>query len=66
VLPVRGGTNVPIRCFANPNAHHCPEASGSAGSGELEAEGSGGTAKGITEGELKTLGYNEQELLQVK
>jgi hypothetical protein len=37
-----------------------------AGSGELEAEGSGGTAKGITEGEVKTLGYAEQELVQLK
>jgi hypothetical protein len=37
-----------------------------AGSGELEAEGSGGTAKGITEGETKSLGYTEQELIQLK
>jgi len=31
------------------------------GSGELEAKGSGGTVTGVTEGLLKTLGYNEQE-----
>ena len=37
-----------------------------AGSGELEAEGSGGTAKGITEGEVKGVGYSEQELIQLK
>jgi hypothetical protein len=45
----------------NPGKH-----SYDAGSGELEAEGSGGTAKGITEGEVKGFGYNEQELVQLK
>jgi hypothetical protein len=37
-----------------------------AGSGELEVEGSGNTVSGKTEGEVKTLGYLEQELLNVK
>jgi hypothetical protein len=37
-----------------------------AGSGELEAEGSRGTAKVMIEGELRTLGYEEQELIQLK
>jgi len=32
-----------------------------AGSGQLEAEGSGGTVTGITEGETKSFGYEEQE-----
>jgi hypothetical protein len=36
------------------------------GSGELEVEGSGGTITGKTEGIGKTLGYNAQELLNVK
>jgi alpha-tubulin suppressor-like RCC1 family protein len=36
-----------------------------AGSGELEEEGSGGAAKAVVEGEVKTLGYNEQELIQL-
>jgi len=34
-----------------------------AGAGELGAEGTGGTISGKTEGEVKTVGYNEQELL---
>jgi hypothetical protein len=33
------------------------------GSGELEVEGSGETITGKTEGEVKTLGYEEQELI---
>jgi hypothetical protein len=36
-----------------------------AGSGELTLEGSGGLAKGKTEGAGKLLGYNSQELLEV-
>jgi len=37
-----------------------------AGSGSLEAEGSGETVNGITEGETKIMGYNEQELVQAR
>ena len=36
------------------------------GSGELEAEGSGGTVTRKAEGAVKLLGYNAQELLSVK
>jgi len=35
-------------------------------SGELEVEGSGETVSGGTEGEVKVLGYNEQELINTK
>jgi hypothetical protein len=34
--------------------------------GELEVKGSKGVAKGRTSGTLKTLGYEEQELIQIK
>jgi hypothetical protein len=34
-----------------------------AGSGSLEVEGSGGTVQSQTEGELRFLGYEEQELI---
>jgi hypothetical protein len=37
-----------------------------AGSGELEIEGGGGTFTSKTEGEVKTLGYLNQELINVK
>jgi hypothetical protein len=37
-----------------------------AGTGELEVKGSGGVAKGKTTGCLVTLGYKEQELIQIK
>ncbi len=37
-----------------------------AGSGTLEQEGSGGSVLAKTEGELKILGFEEQELIQVK
>jgi len=37
-----------------------------AGSGSLEAEGSGGTVTGVTEGETKLFGYEEQELVNSK
>jgi len=36
------------------------------GTGELEVKGSGGAAKGRTSGCLKTIGYEEQELVNVK
>lgn len=36
------------------------------GSGELEVEGSEAAITGKTEGEVKTLGYNEQELINAK
>jgi hypothetical protein len=36
------------------------------GSGELEGEGGGGVITFKTEGELKTLGYVSQELINVK
>jgi hypothetical protein len=37
-----------------------------AGSGELEVVGSGNTVSGKTEGEVKVLGYEEQELINTK
>jgi hypothetical protein len=37
-----------------------------AGSGCLEVEGSGGTVQSQTEGELRFLGYEEQELINSK
>jgi len=48
------------------SAAHPASRISTAESGEIEAEGSGGTQTGRLEGELKVLGYVNQELISIK